>query len=192
MQPLCTVEDQCLFFFPGIGFRPAIHVVQRDQYGDRLTLVVGDDSPLEGKLSSQHEILALPVDPYGFLEDAPGPVVAALVPPAPGGPMPGPQVPGFWGGSSGSSDPGRPGTWVPTDPPGRPKPGGPWIEDTSSVPPDSGHGVVPPGPDRPTVPGTEVPPSPELPPLTPVPLPDAAPLLIASLLALSLLRRLRA
>ena len=63
MQPLCTSEEQCLYFFPHMGFRPAVHVVQRDQYGDRMTLVVGDDSPLEGKVPVGYDAYRLPVGP---------------------------------------------------------------------------------------------------------------------------------
>ncbi len=45
-------------------------------------------------------------------------------------------------------------------------------------------------PKEPWPPTTEQPVDPHLPPLQPVPLPDAAPLLIASLLAFAVLRRI--
>lgn len=185
MQPLCTVDEQCLHFFPDMGFRPAVHVVQRDQYGDRLTLVVGDDSPLEGKVPPRYDFYELPVDVYGPLGGAPGPVVsAALSQGAPNGGGWRVLTPPFFGGSGGSS----PGRDRPGDSPARPG-----IDDTSSTPPDDGTPsvtpVTPQQPTDPTIPSTETPVEPELPPLQPVPLPDAAPLLIASLLAFALLRR---
>ncbi len=39
MQPLCTADEQCLNFFPDMGFRPAVHGVQRDQYGDQIRII---------------------------------------------------------------------------------------------------------------------------------------------------------
>ena len=39
---MCNV-DQPIRHFPGIGFRPAVEVTQRDQYGDRLIWIVGED-----------------------------------------------------------------------------------------------------------------------------------------------------
>ncbi len=39
MQPLCTADEQCLNFFPDMGFRPAVHVVQRDQYEDQIRII---------------------------------------------------------------------------------------------------------------------------------------------------------
>lgn len=38
-----------LRFFPHMGFRPAVQVMQRDQYGDKLIWIVGDDTPYLAK-----------------------------------------------------------------------------------------------------------------------------------------------
>lgn len=43
---MTCAADQPVRHFPGIGFRPAEMVAQRDQYGDRSIWVVGDDCPL--------------------------------------------------------------------------------------------------------------------------------------------------
>lgn len=45
----CTWTEPCLHWFPGMGYRPAIWSVQRDMYGDRLVLIVGDDRSYESK-----------------------------------------------------------------------------------------------------------------------------------------------
>ena len=192
MQPLCTSEEQCLYFFPHMGFRPAVHVVQRDQYGDRMTLVVGDDSPLEGKVPVGYDAYRLPVGPWAMLPNPAGPLAATLASGTPGSAGGGSWPVPVWGGGGGS--------------PGKSRPG---IDDTSSVPPDGGpgpsphnpgkpttpvidHPTFPPVPEQPTFPPiTEQPTSPELPPIAPVPLPDAAPMLIGALLALTLLRRVK-
>lgn len=189
MQPLCTSEEQCLYFFPHMGFRPAVHAVQRDQYGDRLTLVVGDDSPLEGKVPAGYDAYQLPFEPMALLTDAAGPLAIALASGIPGSAAgPGSWPVPVWGGGSGSPVSGSPGK------------GKPVVEETSSNPPEGSTGPIPPGggpgtiphkPGQPTTPAIEQPPSPELPPLVPVPLPDAAPMLIAALLALTLLRRVK-
>lgn len=183
MPPLCSADDQCLNFFPGMGFRPAVHAVQRDQYGEHLTLVVGDDSPLEGKVPPGYDYYtpALQIYPGGA---AAGPVMAALTSATPGGGWGFPGAPFFWAGTS-SSTGGRPA---------RPP------EETSLVPPEGGlPPIVPPftpitpdtplPPTSPWPPTTEIPVEPIVPPLHPVPLPDAAPLLVASLLAFAVLRR---
>lgn len=178
MQPLCTADEQCLHFFPGMGFRPAIHVMQRDQYGDSLMLVVGDDSPLEGKVPPGWDFYRLPVDAHDPLGHEPGPVLSAAM--SPGTPVGGSGIPtALIFGGSGTSSSGR-------------APARPGIEDTSSIPPDSGVvSITPPTgtPTDPANPSTGIPMEPELPPLQPVPLPDGAPLLIAALLAFAILRR---
>lgn len=187
MQPVCAADDQCLYFFPNMGFRPAVHVVQRDQYGDHLTLVVGDDSHLEGKVPPGYNNFLPALDVYAPVGGTPAAVLAASTPGTPGGGWAMPFVPIFGGG--GGSGGARPP-----------------IEDTSSVPPEGGTPVTPgkppvtpptttePGkpqpPKEPWPPTTEQPVDPHLPPLQPVPLPDAAPLLIASLLAFAVLRRI--
>ncbi|MFC6460230.1 hypothetical protein ACFP76_06525 [Paracoccus aerius] len=161
--------------------------MQRDQYGDHLTLVVGDDSPLEGKVPPGYNNFLPALDVYAPVGGTPAAVLAASTPGTPGGGWAMPFVPIFGGG--GGSGGGRPP-----------------IEDTSSVPPEGGTPVTPgkppvtpptttePGkpqpPKEPWPPTTEQPVDPHLPPLQPVPLPDAAPLLIASLLAFAVLRRI--
>lgn len=206
MTPLCSAEEQCLHFFPGMGFRPAVHEVQRNQYGDRMTLVVGDDSPVQGKIPPGTSNFALPVDVYAPLLGRDGGVLTAAL----GGPGAGPSgavpfgavpVP-IWtggGGSSGGSpvppivtDTKADGPETPPEPPVTP-PGTPETPPGTTPPGTTPPGTTPPGttppgtlPDTPT---TEVPDTPELPPLLPVSLPDAAPLLIAALLGFAVLRR---
>ncbi|WEF25285.1 hypothetical protein [Paracoccus sp. S3-43] len=191
MQPRCTVDDQCLYFFPSMGFRPAVHVVQRDQYGDRMALVVGDDSPMQGKVPPGYANYNLLVDPYATLGDAVGPAVAALSQGASGGAPAMARTASFWGGggfSGGGFSGGgfSAGGWSG----GGGSSGGSTGGGNTSGP-ETGYTPKPVEPTKPTDPVIEVPVDPEIPPLTPVPLPDAAPLLIASLLAFALLRRLR-
>lgn len=49
--------SDALHFFPGMGFRPGIQVMQRDQYGDKPVWIVGDDLAYLAKF-----------DPYSVLE----------------------------------------------------------------------------------------------------------------------------
>ena len=67
MQSLCADDRPCLHFFPGMGFRPAVHVLQRDQYGDRLVLVIGDDGPIEGKVVPGYSVTEMSFDPYAVV-----------------------------------------------------------------------------------------------------------------------------
>ena len=46
---MSTVHPPLIHFFAGMGFRPAIWITHRDQYGDRPPLIVGDDAPLVAK-----------------------------------------------------------------------------------------------------------------------------------------------
>ncbi|WP_265501113.1 hypothetical protein [Paracoccus beibuensis] len=161
-QPLCSVEQPCLSFFPGMGFRPAAWVMQRDQYGDRAVLVVSGDDAYLAKYDG-------PVDAFAFLPDMPMPFLPEL--PASGmhllaTPTPGAAqnygrtsgFPGFFGGSgSGGNDrpdDGKPGP--------RPDPG--------------------PGDDTHTGGGED----PDLPPLAPVPLSGSGLFLVVALAALML------
>ena len=108
MQPVCAADDQCLYFFPNMGFRPAVHVVQRDQYGDHLTLVVGDDSPLEGKVPPGYNNFLPALDVYAPVGGTPAAVLAASTPGTPGGGWAMPFVPIFGGGGgSGGGSRGR-------------------------------------------------------------------------------------
>ncbi|MGN7869156.1 hypothetical protein [Paracoccus sp. 22332] len=186
MQPHFTVENQCLYFFPNIGFRPAVHVVQRDQYGDHMTLVIGDDSPMQGKVPPGYANYNLLVDPYATWGDPAGPVMAALNQGASGATPTVARTASFWGGSGGSSSSGSSGGSS-----GGGNTSVPGIDDSSSTRPDTGYPSKPVDPTKPTHPIIEVPGDPDLPPLAPVPVPDAAPMLIASLLAFAVLRRVR-
>lgn len=184
MQTFCAQEDSCIHFFPGMGYRPAVQVVQRDQYGDHAILVVGDDAPLEGKVPPGWMMTDLPVDPYAPLGGAP---VLAGLPPAvlSAGSLPAPGFP-IWGGS-GSGGPGNPGQpWMPGGPGvpsgpggGTPSPGLPPIRGDSSEPPTIGDtSTQPPG-------------GPDLPPLAPVPGPEAGLMLVSALVALTAIRGAR-
>ncbi|WP_295044046.1 hypothetical protein [uncultured Paracoccus sp.] len=170
-----------------MGFRPAVHVIQRDQYGDHMALVVGDDSPMQGKVPPGFVNHALSVDPYAPLGGAGTTVMAALSPGSSGGNSGGiaSLLGGGGGGYIGGGSSGR-GTdsrasnqkvWPDVLDPG--------IDEVSSAGSEGGYKP------KPTDPVIKVPDQPDLPPLAPVPLPDAAPLLIASLLAFAVLRRVR-
>lgn len=187
MQTFCTQVDSCIHFFPGMGFRPAVATVQRDQYGDHAALVVGDDSPVEGKVPPGWMMTGLPVDPYGPLGGAP--ILAGLTPAAlSSGSVPGPAFP-VWGGSGsggsgGSVNPGLPGLpGLPGNPagpgggtPGTPRPP---VGGDSSEPPTTGDtSTQPPG-------------GPDLPPLAPVPGPEAGLMLVSALVILTLMQAVR-
>ena len=190
MQKLCANEDSCLHFFPGMGFRPAVHVVQRDQYGDHPVLVVGDDSPLEGKVPPGWMITDMPFDPYAPLGGAPGMGwMASATRAASGYPVPGgstwggssggpggPNRPGQPSGPAGPGDPGNPGGPSGTTP-GTPVQGVPPIWGDSSQPPSVGDT------------STQPPQSPDLPPLQPVPGPEAGILLLSVLVILTMAKR---
>lgn len=189
MRKFCTQEDSCLHFFQGMGFRPAVHVIQRDQYGDRPVLIVGDDSPLEGKVPPGWMMTDLPVDPYAPLGGAPGLTPATMA--SSGYPAPGVPV---WGGSSGGPGgsggpnrpdiPGNPGQPEnPGDPggttPGKPDPVFPPIWGDSSQTPSAGDT------------STQPPQMPDLPPLQPVPGPAAGILLVSALVVLTVVRSVK-
>lgn len=53
----CTRQEPCLHWFTGMGFRPAVWAIHRDQYGDRPILIVGDDGALDGKYDGFSEDL---------------------------------------------------------------------------------------------------------------------------------------
>lgn len=168
MQTFCTHKDSCIHFFPGMGYRPAAFATQRDQYGDHAILVVGDDSPVEGKLSSQWTMTDLPVDPYAHLVGIPA---TALLRPAvfASSGIPG-TVPPNWGGGSGW--PGGPSGTTP----GNPLPGWPPISGDSSEPPSNGDtSTLPPG-------------GADLPPLQPVPGPEAGILLLSAMVILTVVQ----
>ena len=176
MSDLCSEANPCLYFFPGMGYRPAVHAVQRDQYGDRIILVVGDDSPIEGKQIHLPQIAGQPVDPYAFLPPAAFPIGAMATPSMTTGGVPVPAIffPGGGGsggsgsgggGSGGGGGDGFPGDGTNT---GVPIAGG-----SSSTPPMTG-GV------------------PDLPPLAPVPLPGGAVLMLTVMASLLVMRLFRA
>ena len=125
-QPLCSPEQTCLSFFPGMGFRPAAWATQRDQYGDHAILVVSGDDAYLSKYDG-------PLDTFAFLPDLP----PFFLPPVGGTPLlatPTPGTvptygntsgfPGFFGGGRGGGSSGREepnGTTPPTKPgPGQP------------------------------------------------------------------------
>lgn len=191
MQNFCTHEDSCLHFFQGMGFRPAVHVIQRDQYGDHPVLVVGDDSPLTGKVPSGSMMTDLPVDPYAPMGGAPGVWLTPTTPafssyPAPAAPIWGdssggpdgsnqPGGPNGPGGPSGPGSPGGPGGATP----GTPIPFVPPIWGDSSQPPSVG--------DASTLP----PQTPDLPPVQPVPGPEAGILLLSALVILTVVQAVK-
>lgn len=155
-----------------MGFRPAVHEIQRDQYGDHAVLVVGDDSPLQGKVPPGWMMTQLPVDPYAPVGGTPA--LAGLTPAtlASGGGYPG-GIPPFWGGGSGGSgNPGVPGGTSP----GTPQTPIPPIRGDSSEPPTRGDT------------STQPPLTPELPDVHPVPGPEAGILLLSALVVLTVMR----
>lgn len=186
MKNLCTNENSCLYFFTGMGFRPAVHAVERDQYGDHMVLVVGDDSPLQGKVPPGYMMTELPVEPYGIMGEAMG--GTSVVPVLTSGPVPasvqGIRFPGNGisgkGTSSNSGDKGNP-PGIPDNPDSPPFP---------SIPTQPGSPYQP-GNPTPPVPGIEAPGISDLPPLAPVPLPGAGALMLSVAVAAVALRLLR-
>ena len=217
MRTFCTDEDSCIHFFQGMGYRPAAPAIQRDQYGDHATLIVGDDSPLEGKVPPGWMMTDLPVEPYAPLGGAP--VLAGLTPAtlaaggfgfpsvtARGGSGGGgsggggsgqpwfPGAPPIAGGSGTPGSPGGPGTPGAPGGPGTPgtpgtpgSPGSPGTPGTPGVPGTPGGPT--PGPDLPPI-GSISPPPPvtDLPPLAPVPGPEAGLMLISALVLTALMQ----
>lgn len=180
MQTFCAQEDSCIHFFPGMGYRPAVQTVQRDQYGDHAMLIVGDDSPVQGKMPPGWMMTDLPVSPYDPMGGAP--VLAGLTPAVlSSGSVPAPAFPVWGGGSGGSGTPGQP--WLPGSPagPGGSTPATPLlpITDDSSEPPTIGDT------------STQPPDGPGLPPLAPVPGPEAGLMLASALVALTAMRAAR-
>ena len=57
-----SCKEQIIHFFMGMGYRPAKWATIRDQYGDKQILIVGEDTPCEGKLDP--ELFALFPKPY--------------------------------------------------------------------------------------------------------------------------------
>ena len=98
---MTTVHQPYIHFFAGMGFRPAVQVMDRNQYGDRLIWIVGDDAPLEGKTP-----LDAPADTlghgFGFVlwpdtaPAAPQITAASLAGVVPGPFTAGPLIPGPW------------------------------------------------------------------------------------------------
>lgn len=71
----------CLHFFLGLGFRPAVWVMQRDQYGDKPIRIVGDDSPFLAKYDGPIEL-----DPVAaILAELPQSGILAALAPQPTG-----------------------------------------------------------------------------------------------------------
>lgn len=160
-QPLCSAEQPCLSFFPGMGFRPAAWTMQRDQYGDYAILVVSGDDVYLAKYAG-------PIDAFSFLPDTPvTPVMtAASVMPLLAVPTPGTApVYGRNGGFTGFSGGGG----------GSGKPAAPDRSGSPSLPVKPGGGTSTDG-------GGE----PDLPPLTPVPLSGSGLFLVLALVALML------
>lgn len=169
-QLLCSSEDPCLHFFEGMGFRPAVRAIERDQYGDRMILIVSDDEAYYAKydmpfdatafLPLEGALLPLPVAPTQPLLATPGGAPATYV----SGGSPGfGGFPGFGGGSgSGSGDGPGSGPTAPDQPDTGTPPSG-------SIPgggtPIGGGGG-----------GTE-----QLPPLTPIPLSGSGLFLVLAL-----------
>lgn len=169
-QLLCSAEDPCLHFFQGMGFRPAAWAKERDQYGDRMILIVSGDDAYYAKYD-------MPFNALGFL-----PLENVL-------PLPGPAVPipallatpggapaGFsFGGVAGF--PGFPGFL------GSPSfPGFREVSDSSDrtpVVPDQSLDTTTPGRGGQTGDGNQ-----DLPPLTPVPLSGSSLFLVLALVAL--------
>jgi hypothetical protein len=174
MKNLCTNENSCLYFFTGMGFRPAVHTVERDQYGDHMVLVVGDDSPLEGKVPAGYMMTELPVEPYGIMGEAMG--GTSVVPMLTSGPVPA-SVPGIR--FSGYGIPGEGTSYIPGDKGNPPDiPHNPDSPPFPSIPTQPGSPSQP-GNPTPPVPGIEVPSISDLPPLAPVPLPGGGALMLS-------------
>lgn len=166
-----------------MGFRPAMHVVQRDQYGDHHVLVVGDDSPVQGKVPPGWMMTDLPVDPYAPVGGAPDmPWLTPATMAASGYPAPGVPI---WGGSSGgpggANRPGQPGG---PDGPGNPGGTTPGTPDLI-FPPTWGDSSEPPSTGNTS---TQPPQTPDLPPLQPVPGPAAGILLLSALVILTVVQ----
>lgn len=137
---MATVLPPVIRFFPHMGFRPAVQVVQRDQYGDKLVWIVGDDAPLDGKV---------PADLVGYawgtvLPGEAAPVAPQITAASLAGPIPGPLIPGFTPGGNpffppiidccdGATPPGT----VVVVPPVTPPP----VEQPAQVPIEAGAGA---------------------------------------------------
>lgn len=166
-QPLCTSENPCLHFFEGMGFRPAAWAVERDQYGDRMILIVSGDDAYYAKYDMPFDAMAfLPSEgavPLPGGPVTPTPVLLATPGGAPVGFSFGgfPSFPVFGGGGGGGG--GRPG-------PGPVIPGQP----DNTKPAGGGGGQTGGGGG-----GTE-----ELPPLTAVPLSGSGLFLVLALAAM--------
>lgn len=187
MQTFCAQEESCIHFFPGMGYRPAVEVVQRDQYGDHAMLVVGDDSPLEGKVPPGWMMTDLPVTPFAPLGGTP--VLAGLTPATlASGSGPAPVLAVWGGGGSGGSD--KPGqAWTPGGPDSPAGPAGPGGGTAGpGIPPVRGDSSEPPQMGDTS---TQPPAGPDLPPLAPVPGPEAGLMLISALAILTLMRSAR-
>lgn len=188
MQNLCTDEDPCLYFFPGMGYRPAVHTIQRDQYGDRIALVVGDDSPIDGKVSAAYEILEFPVLPDAVLAGMPSILPSFAQPTTPGSSaVPDYSFSGFapsiWGTSS---NPRSSGDDYPSwgGNPGTPSVPGKSIPPIQPMPHE-------PGSPHPPGPGIDVPGIPDPPPIAPVPLPGGGTLMLSVALGAVVMRVLQ-
>lgn len=175
MQSLCADDRPCLHFFPGMGFRPAVHVLQRDQYGDRLVLVIGDDGPIEGKVVPGYSVTEMSFDPYAVV-GASSPILTGATPTSTPGSsfafVPDTTSSGRGGYIPGTSfDSGETGN-LPDDPRG---PKEPFTPEKPLQP-------------KPPIPGIDVPGSPDLPPLAPVPLPSGGALMLSVVAAAVVLR----
>lgn len=163
---LCSAQEPCLHFFQGMGFRPAVKAVERDQYGDRTILIVSDDEAYYSKFDMP--IDSLPIFPTdGSLSSAPAVPMQPLLATAGGSPSPFvfgglPASGGFIGGVGGSVGTG-------------PRP---------ATPVESGTGNSSEG----SVPGTNIPVegggTDQLPPITPIPLSGSGLFLIIALVVL--------
>lgn len=83
---MATLIPPVIHFFAGMGFRPAVQVMQRDQYGDKLVWIVGDDAALDGKVPA---VLVAEDAPqgFGFVDlpvGTPAITAASLAKPVPG------------------------------------------------------------------------------------------------------------
>lgn len=181
MRTFCAQDDSCIHFFPGMGYRPVAQATQRDQYGDHAVLIVGDDSPLEGKVPPGWMMTDLPVEPYAPLGGAS--VLAGLTPATlAGGGFGVPAIAAWGGGGSGGSVlPRFPGVPPDTGGPGNPGRTTPRPE----LPPIGGDSPEPPVIGNTS---TQPPAGPDLPPLAPVPGPEAGVMLISALVVLTLMQ----
>ena len=185
-QPLCDLQDPCLHFFPGMGFRPAAWVTERDQYGDKSILIVSGDHAYMAKYDMALGAFGLLPEGLGYAALPATPIANLLaVPTTGGGPAQPSSFPGFGGfpGFPGGGGSGRP---RPTAPEGNGGGAGP-------TPPGSGDGG---GNTPPGVPGGDTGTgggggNTDLPPLTPIPLSGSGMFLVIAL-ALMLLRLVRA